>query len=112
MDTAYQVIVDGKTGNDEMTAGHVMQALLEHYPGHPWHVEVRDGMVIVKHMRLSAKWAMAKRLDEVWSVSELKKSAIRAGGEFLERANLVRGRDRGDRIVHVDGIEKKDLLLG
>ena len=110
--TQYQVIVDGATATDEHTAGEVMRSICEAYPGHPWHVQVRDGILTIKHMRMSAKWGMNKRLSEIFSISDLKRSAVMAAGEWLERANVYRGRDQGDQIVQVEGIEKKDLLLG
>jgi hypothetical protein len=111
--SGYQVIVEGKTGADDTVAAQVMSALTEAYPGHPWHVNVRDGCVIVKHMRISNKWAQIKHLRSIYSASDLKKAAVMLGGEFLERAGLTRGSVKdSERVRLVDGIPQKDLVIG
>jgi hypothetical protein len=109
--SGYHVIVEGKTGSDDTVAGQAMQALTETYPGHPWHVEVKDGVLILKHMRISNKWAQIKHLKNIYSASDLKKAMVLLGGEFLERAGLVRGAATDDRIRLVDGIPQKDVVI-
>ena len=110
--SGYHVIVEGKTGADETIAGNVMHALTEAYPGHPWHVDVRDGLVIVKHMNISGKWAQIKHTNNIYSASDLKRATVTMGGEFLERAGLTRGRANGDKARVVDGVPSKDLVIG
>lgn len=108
----YHVIVEGETGADETVAGQFMQALVEAYPGHPWHVSVKGGAVILKHMRISNKWAQVKHQKNIYSASDLKRAAVVLGGEFLERAGLTRGEDDGRKVGWCDGIPSKDLALG
>lgn len=111
--SGYHVIVEGKTGTDEGIAGQAMQAVMEAYPGHPWHVAVRDGCIILKHMRLSGKWAQIKHTTGIYSASDLKRAMVTLGGEFLERAGMTRGAAKeGEYTRKVDGIPTKDLLIG
>ena len=111
--SGYHVIVEGKTGADEGLAGQAMHALAEAYPGHPWHVNVMDGCLIIKHMRLSGKWAQIKHVTNIFSASDLKKAVVMLGGEFLERAGMKRGAPSdGEYKRIVEGIPTKDLLTG
>ena len=111
--SGYHVIVEGKTGADESTAGQAMNALMEAYPGHPWHVNVMDGCIIIKHMRLSGKWGQVKYTDAIFSASNLKEAVVRMGGEFLERAGMRRGSpSEGEYKRIVEGIPDKDLVIG
>lgn len=110
--SGYHVIVEGDTAADETIARQFMGALLEAYPGHPWHVNVRGGAVLIKHMRISNKWAQVKHTTDIYSASDLKKAAVALGGEFLERAGLTRGEYEGERVRQVDGIPTKDLVIG
>jgi hypothetical protein len=111
--SGYHVIVEGKTGADEGIAGQAMQSLTEAYPGHPWHVNVRDGLIIVKHLRLSGKWGQIKHTTGIYSASDLKKAMVTLGGEFLERAGMRRGApSEGEYKRIVEGIPTKDLVIG
>ena len=110
--SGYHVIVEGDTGADETLAHQFMRALVEAYPGHPWHVNVKGGVIALKHMRISNKWAQIKHVNNIFSASDLQKAAVTLGGEFLERAGLTRGEDEGARITNVDGIPTKDLIIG
>lgn len=111
--SGYHVVVEGKTGADESLAGQAMASLTEAYPGHPWHVNVMDGCIIVKHMRLSGKWAQIKYTSSIYSASNLKEAMVRLGGEFLERASMRRGApSEGEYKRVVEGIPQKDLVIG
>jgi hypothetical protein len=111
--SGYHVIVEGKTGSDDTLASQVMSSLTQAYPGHPWHVDVRDGLIIIKHMRLSGKWGQIKRTSGVYSASDLKKAVVLMGGEFLERAGMTRGKPvEGEYKRVVDGVPTKDLVVG
>lgn len=110
--STVHVIVEGRTAADYSMAKQFAEALIEAYPGHPWHVDVRDGLILLKHMRLSGKWAQVKHMRNLYSASDLKNVAVRLGGEFLERAGMSRGPARDDEYMRiVDGIPTKDLLL-
>ena len=106
----YHVIVEGETGADDTIAANVANALIEAYPGHPWHVSAKQGVVIIKHMRISGRQGMIRHQRSIYSASDLKKVAVMYGGEFLERAGLARGPDSGDAVTKVDGVLAKDLI--
>ena len=108
----YHVIVETERTLDEQSAGEIARALCDAYPGHPWHINIAGRRLIIKHMKMSQKWAMVRPYDDVHDANRLKHEAVMAAGEFLERANLVRGAARDERLVGVDGIPKKDLVIG
>ena len=86
--------------------------LAKTYPGHPWHVGVGNGVLTIKHMRMSSKWAMVLHYTKVaQDFSILRRGIVFSAGEMLERAKLARGQDSGDRIDSVDGMPMKDLLV-
>ena len=106
----YSVCVEWQNDLDEIAARDAMTALCEAYPGHPWHVDARGGVLIIKHMRMSPKWGMVLRLENVHhDAAVLKRRAVLLAGEFLERANTKRGRDEDNEIWSVEGIPFKDL---
>lgn len=108
----YHVIVEGKTGADDTLAAQAMGALMEAYPGHPWHVDVRRGLVILKHMRISGKWAQIKHVANIYSASDFKRAMVTLGGEFLERAGWPRGPAiEGAFSRKVEGIPQKDIVI-
>jgi hypothetical protein len=51
MSQGYNVIVEADDDRDDGTAAEVARILCEAYPGHPWHVRVGKGVIIIKHMR-------------------------------------------------------------
>lgn len=106
----YNVCVEWENDLDEIAARDATLALCEAYPGHPWHVDARGGVIVIKHMRMSPKWGMCLKLEVVHhDAAVLKKRAVRLAGEFLERANLKRGREDDSQIWSVEGIPAKDL---
>jgi hypothetical protein len=61
------------------------------YPGWLWYVEVRGGIAHIQTMHADPKRGYRLHLGtDFYSASELKKMALRAGGELLERLNLPR----------------------
>ena len=110
--SGYHVVVEADQAAMEAVANGVARELCVAYPGHPWHVAIADGCLIIKHLRMSPKWGMKRDLRTVHSSDDLKTSAVRHAGEWLERANLARGTDQGEPIEHVEGIPDKDLIRG
>lgn len=110
--SGYHVLVESKEDIDERPAAEVARALCEAYPGHPWHVNIQDGLLIIKHLRMSAKWGMIRKYGIIHDAARLKHECVMAAGEFLERAGLARGVAKDEPIVAVDGIPKKDLAIG
>lgn len=108
---SVNVIVEADDDKDDGIAADVARILIEAYPGHPWHVRVGRGVIVVKHMKASPKFGMCHPYDRIaFDAKVLKQSIVRAGGEFLERAGLTRGKAKeGDVIKVVDGIPEKHL---
>lgn len=108
----YHVIVEAEHSVDEPVAAEIARALCEAYPGHPWHVNIIGGVIVIKNMRFSAKWAMVREYGLIHDATKLKHECVMAAGEFLERARVRRGAATGERVVSIDGIPKKDLIIG
>ena len=106
------VIVEYQHDRDQQFATDAGRILSETYPGHPWHVDVSGGVLSIKHMRISAKWAMVLHYRKVaQDYSFLRKGIIRAGGELLERAGLSREVPEYTPVKSVDGMPQKHLLI-
>lgn len=92
-DTGYNIIVEADDDRDDTKAAEVASILCEAYPGHPWHVRIGRGMIVIKHMKISSKWGIARHYDRItFDAKVFKHSIVMAAGEFLERANVYRGR--------------------
>jgi hypothetical protein len=97
------IVTEAHTGGDLAMAKEIAIELGNAYPGHPFDVGVssRTGMVIIQHPALSRKYGVYIRMDEIDTHDALKKKAVWAGGEFLERHGLARG-----KAVESDLVEK------
>lgn len=99
---------EGGTENQQADADYVLQTLCEVYPGHPWATRVDQGIVFIKHLGLGNNWGMVKKFKDIsHDATRFKKEIILAAGEFLERANLRRGKWNGDEIEKVEGLPDK-----
>lgn len=76
---------------DTRLCQEIVDKLLEHYPGHPWLVQVpRDqGVAIIKHPMLSALYGMVIHLKDLNSDRGMR-LVVKMGGEILERWNQKR----------------------
>ena len=109
----YSIITEGETPLDEGIAVQAAQVLAAAYPGHPWHVDVKGGAIVIKLMNISRKYGEIKHTKNIYSASDMKRAVLLCGGEFLERAGLTRGAlKEGEYKRIVDGIPTKDLLIG
>lgn len=116
MTAGYHVIVefDDNTPSDAAIAGDVGLILTDAYPGHPWHVNVssKQGILHIKHMRMSNKWGIVRKLGNVLPDAKVfKHEVVMAAGELLERAGMRVGKDVQESIVGIDGIPLKDRVL-
>ena len=99
---------EGATQAQRDEAHWILDALTVAYPGHPWAVKVYDGGFFIRHLEFPANWGMnGKHKSSAYSASALKRDVIRMAGEWLERANLKRGRSNEDPIKHVEGVPDK-----
>lgn len=96
-----------KEVSDMTMAKEVAETLHAHYPGHLWAVTIRDGALVIKNLYLSSLWGMVLHIANITDASIRRKKVIRAGGEFLERANLRRGKYDGQDVKNVEGIKGK-----
>ena len=82
----------------------VAEALNSQYPGHLWAVNCRgeDGIMTIHNLMLSGKWGFVLKLDNSYSASDLRKRAIMAGGEILERYKVSRGRVNQEHMAAMD----------
>ena len=74
---------------DHMMAKNVAEMLEKKYPGWFWAVNVMDGVVTVKSLRLSGNWGFVIHADKI---DNDYKMVVMAGGEILERFKQQRGR--------------------
>jgi hypothetical protein len=81
------------------------------YPGHSWYVVVGGGVLQIKNLSFSSRWSMVRKLKNIQHDAMVRKrEIIRAAGEFLERANLKRGkREMGQNVTQVEGIPQRDM---
>lgn len=88
---------------DLETSKWLAEALHEAYPGHLWAVtcEGEKGIATVRNLALAGNYGFVLHLAKLFSGSELKRAAVMAGGEMLERYKLTRGAARLDEIENL-----------
>ena len=96
----------GDNPNADNMAKEAAEILVSAYPNHAWLVEVRQGVLIIKHAEASG---MRGRIGMLRKVSQIahdaqarKKELIRAAGELLERAGLKRGARTDDPVTNFE----------
>ena len=110
--SGYHVITEAEHDCDDLLAKRSAEYLVDAYPGHPWHIAIKGGVLIIKHMNISNSHGAVLHYKVVHDENTLKKGIVFAGGELLERAGLKRGRlIEGDVIRHVEGIPDKNLVV-
>jgi hypothetical protein len=75
--------------NDHTLAKNVAETLEKKYPGWFWAVNVMDGVVTVKSLRLSGNWGFVIHADKIDNDYRM---VVMAGGEILERFRQQRGK--------------------
>ena len=89
-------LASATTVNTVRLIGDALEAT---YPGWLWYVEVRGGVAHIQTMHADPKRGYRLKLTTgFYSASDLKKQAIMAGGELLERLGLPRRRADWDAI--------------
>jgi len=100
------VYIHGDSPINESFAKEVAEDLTLAYPNHSWWVEVKGGCIIVKHFMLSGMRGtigMVRHLAALdGDAKKRKQSILTAGGELLERANLIRGAYTGEQIESME----------
>jgi hypothetical protein len=98
-------ITEGRTKYEESLSKDVAQILTTTYPGHNWWVEILDGMLRIKSMKISPNAAMVVPLRKFDNdAGRLKREVVMKAGEFLEAANLRRGSFQGQNATVLEGM--------
>ena len=106
MTTLY---IEGMNDAQEAEAKAILEVLTFAYPGHPWSVRVYDGGFFIRHLDFPGPWGINHRSrSQTYSASAMKRQIIRMAGEWLERANLKRGRSDDTTATFVEGVPLKD----
>jgi len=93
-------------------AGQILSVLNATYPGH--HIKVyghSGGVFHIVHLdfeQLGGNWGMALKGRKFYSASHMRNEVVTKFGEWLERANLKRGKANGDGIVKVEGVPERN----
>jgi hypothetical protein len=100
---------EGATKTQEDEAEMILGVLTQIYPGHPWAVRVYDGGFFIRHLAFPHNWGMNFHYRDVsHDAAVLKKQIILKAGEWLERANMKRGRyDADQETERVEGVPEK-----
>ena len=97
----YQTVLDMDL------AKKVAERLHKDYPGHLWAVNVRDGVCVIKNLRVSTQYGYVLYTTTIDADPDMK-CVMKAGGEILERAAMARKRyEEGDQAVRVEGMKQK-----
>lgn len=82
----------------------IAEYLVQAYPGHPWHVRIDGGMLIIKNMKISPIWSMARKFSDIaQDAGSRKREVVMAAGEFLECAHMRRGLATGENAKVLEG---------
>jgi hypothetical protein len=86
------IVADASTVKDIQLAKTLTGLLDKTYPGYVWFVDVNSnqGLINVKNLFLSGKMGFRIDMAKIYSISQLEKDLIMAGGELLERFDLAR----------------------
>jgi hypothetical protein len=102
--STYYVITESADDANLPMCKEIAQYLVDAYPGHPWHVRIDGGMLIIKNQRISPVWSMARKFSAIAHDAKRRKwEVVMAGGEFLEAANMRRGMATGETAKVLEG---------
>jgi len=95
---------------DKMLAQNIGEILHRHYPGHLWciHVNSEGGIATIKNLRVSFLYGYVLHMKNLYPFdSQVVTKIINAGGEILERANMIRGKSDQQNSTHVEGVKER-----
>lgn len=80
--------------NDLLMSKTIAEALHEAYPGQRWAItcDSETGIITIRNLWLSGTWGYLMKIKEIYSASQLRHDVLVAGGEVMERFNMMRGR--------------------
>jgi hypothetical protein len=87
------------THADQDNERQALEILAEHYPGWSWRVESKSagGIMTVRNENLATRHGVVVHLSDVATLADMRSHMVNAGGEFLERYGMPRGRFDPDR---------------
>lgn len=110
--SAYYVQTESADPLNLPMCKEIAEYLTEAYPGHPWHVRIDGGLLVIKEMRISDKWAMCRKFADIAHDAKRRKhEVVMAAGEFLECANMKRGLATGETAKVLDGRLDKNKFV-
>ena len=99
---------EGATKAQEDEANGILEVLTVAYPSYPWAVRVYDGGFFIRNLDFPSNHGMNCKFKHIgYSASAMKREIILMAGEWLERANMKRGRANGDEIQRLEGAPEK-----
>lgn len=98
---------------DMTMAKDIAETLFATYPGYMWGVAVKSGVAIIKCLNVSSIYGYILKYKDIKDDAGVRhKEVVKAGGEILERAKLVRGqREYGSKPQSVDGIKNYNPIV-
>lgn len=105
----YYIITESADEANMPMCKEIAEYLVKAYPGHPWHVRIDGGMLIIKNMRISEVWSMTRKFSSIaQDAGQRKHDVVMAAGAFLEAANMRRGQADGENAKTLEGrLDKK-----
>jgi hypothetical protein len=102
--SAYYVMTESADERNLPMCKEIAHYLVGAYPGHPWHVRIDGGMLIIKNMRISPTWSMTRKYSAIaHDAKRRKQEVVMAAGAFLEAANMRRGMATGETAKVLEG---------
>lgn len=100
----YHVMTESQDPANLPMCKEIAEYLVGAYPGHPWYVRIDGGMLIIRNMNISSTWAMCRPFSSIAHDAKRRKhDVVMAAGEFLECAQMVRGRASGETATALEG---------
>lgn len=100
---SYYVMTESADPLNLPMCKEIAEYLAQAYPGHPWHVRIDGGMLIIKNMKISPIWSMTRKYADVaHDAGTRKREVVHAAGAFLEAAYMRRGMATGEYAKKLD----------
>ena len=107
----FVVGIDCEHEKDMGLAGEILRTLVDTYPGQHWFVVIRSAVIQIKISNWSGSWGMILHYKDISHDASYRARKVKqAAGEFLERANVIRGRGNGEKVKHIEGVPEKALI--
>jgi hypothetical protein len=107
----HVVGIECEKDGDMPMARDVLEVLVRNYPGYHWFVLLQSGVIRVSISNWSKNWGMLLHYKDVaHDPNHRAREVKRAAGEFLERANAIRGKSNGDKAGMIEGVPQKAIL--